>query len=303
MTGEDCLHSYASWGLNIRSELECPELLPGSGEADVVIHLGKTPEKLPTVKTSGVCFEMNEEAFLLKVDGVATYWVTGGNRIVIEPHTPEDSRSIRLFLLGSAFGALLHQRGLPPFHGSAVAMNGHAVLIVGPSAAGKSTLAAELCRRGHTLLADDVCVLRLENEAPPIVLPAYPQAKLWADMLKTMKIEKEGLCRVRSQLDKYALPLEDAFCRTPLPVAAVYILHAFNGDDIEVEPVKGQEKFMALNNHTYRLRFLEGLENKSAHYRICAAIAKYAAVIRVRRPFKPFRLKKLADYVEGESFT
>lgn len=93
---------------------------------------------------------MNSGELLLKVDGVANYWVKEGREIVIEPGPAAEAGDVRVFLLGSAFGALLHQRGLPPFHAGAVAMEGKAVLLAGRSGVGKSTLAAELCRRGHS---------------------------------------------------------------------------------------------------------------------------------------------------------
>ena len=299
MSSGNLLYRYACWGLNICSEMECPELLKGSGEADVFIRVGKTPEELPSVKIRGVCFQMNEEQFLLKVAGVANYWVRGGREIVIEPLESTGTEDIRLFLLGSAFGALLHQRGLPPFHGSAVAMGGRAVLFVGPSTAGKSTLAAELCRRGHSLLADDVCALRQE-EGPPSVLPAYPRTKLWRDALEALQTDRSGLSRVRAELDKYSLPLEAAFCSTALPLHAVYILCVHNDGAIKVEPVVGQAKFAALNDNTYRPRFIEGLGDKTAHYLACASMAKHARVALVRRPREPFLLRELAGLIERE---
>lgn len=300
MTGQIPLFQYTCWGLRICSELPCPELLSGSGDADAYIRLGRTPAELNAVNIKGACFEVSREQFLLKVAGVANYWVKQGREIVVEPFASAESKEVRLFLLGSAFGALLHQRGLPPFHGSAVAMGDKAVLFVGPSASGKSTLCAELCRRGHSFLADDVCVLRLENSLPPSVLPAYPQTKLWADALTVLERDKKDLRRVRANMEKYALPLGDSFCPTDLPLAAVFILKSSNEDSIEIEPITGQDKFIALNNNTYRLRFLEGLGDKSAHYRTCASIARHARVVSVRRPREPFMLRELADMIERE---
>jgi len=55
------------------------------------------------------------------------------------------------------FAALL--RGLEVFHASAVVMHAKAVAFLGPSRAGKTSLALELCRRGAGFLTDDVLAL------------------------------------------------------------------------------------------------------------------------------------------------
>lgn len=47
--------------------------------------------------------------------------------------------------------------GIEPFHGSAVLTSGGALVILGPSRAGKSSLAAAFERVGFPLLADDTC--------------------------------------------------------------------------------------------------------------------------------------------------
>ncbi|MDV7142408.1 HPr kinase/phosphatase C-terminal domain-containing protein [Tropicimonas sp. TH_r6] len=48
-------------------------------------------------------------------------------------------------------------------HASAVALDGHALLILGPSGSGKSTLALELISQGLTLVADDQTLLRRDG--------------------------------------------------------------------------------------------------------------------------------------------
>lgn len=49
-------------------------------------------------------------------------------------------------------------------HGSCVAFNGRAVLIVGPSGVGKSALALDLMSRGAQLVADDRVVLSCDGD-------------------------------------------------------------------------------------------------------------------------------------------
>ena len=57
-------------------------------------------------------------------------------------------------------------------HGSAVAWQGRAVLILGPSGSGKSQLALDLMSRGADLVSDDRTELRLEAGRPVVRAPA-----------------------------------------------------------------------------------------------------------------------------------
>src|ERR671921_1688971 len=59
-------------------------------------------------------------------------------------------------------------------HASTVAVDGRAVLIMGPSGSGKSDLALRLLDRGFTLVSDDQTIVRREGErliasAPPTI--------------------------------------------------------------------------------------------------------------------------------------
>ncbi|MGH2852757.1 MAG: hypothetical protein ACRDLF_01000 [Solirubrobacteraceae bacterium] len=60
------------------------------------------------------------------------------------------------------FAALL--RGLEVFHSSAVVADAGAIALVGPSRAGKTSVALELCRRGASFLTDDVLALERAGE-------------------------------------------------------------------------------------------------------------------------------------------
>lgn len=52
----------------------------------------------------------------------------------------------------------------PPIHGTALSINGHAVLLLGPSGAGKSDLALRLIERGYAgLIADDQVIPSQED--------------------------------------------------------------------------------------------------------------------------------------------
>ena len=140
---------YYAFGLNIESEIECPLLIAGDGSApDLVIRLGPVPHELRQAQVQESFYQINARHCLLNIDKVARYLVTDGSEIIVEPHPAAAEKDVRLFLLGSAMGALLHQRGVWPLHGSAVAGRRGAVLFVGATGSGKSSLAGAFHQRG-----------------------------------------------------------------------------------------------------------------------------------------------------------
>lgn len=291
---------YTAYGLHIASALECPELLPGEGPPDVSIRYGSVPSALDNPKDTGVLYQAKPNHFLLTLDRIGRFLVSAGREVVIEPLPHSLEEEIRLFLFGSVFGALLHQRGLLVLHASAIETPHGAVLFVGPSGLGKSSLAGAFVQRGFRLVADDVCALACDTNGVPQVLPAYPQIKLWADMLNILEHQTAGLCRVRQPLEKYAVPLHDRFVNGPLPVAAVYLLSTGNSPQLSVTRLERPERFEVFVNHTYRPYFLDGLGLRQQHFQLASAAAKAVRVSRISRPAFPVRLAELADVVEQD---
>ena len=52
----------------------------------------------------------------MNVDGIGRYYVYGGREIIVEPYANASFEKIKVFILGTAFGALLLQRGIFPLH-------------------------------------------------------------------------------------------------------------------------------------------------------------------------------------------
>ena len=107
---------YHAYQLHIRSELALPELVSpeGSmGEPQVTIRLGAVPaDGLPDARQLGPYLWADPTRLWLQVPRVARFLIRDGREIVIDPAPGIDEDSLRVFLLGSAFGALLFQRGL-----------------------------------------------------------------------------------------------------------------------------------------------------------------------------------------------
>lgn len=294
---------YKAFGLAISSEMELPELPRGDGTIPVeaTIRYGKTPETLDNVTERGILYEANNTQFLLHLDDIGRYYVEDGRTITIERDNDVDDGSVRVFLLGSAMGALLHQRGLLPLHGSAIKAGDGAVLFSGVSGAGKSTTAAAFVRRGYRLLADDVCAIEVNDSGQPIVRPGYPQHKLWADMLEKFETDANKLTRVRPQLNKFAVPAHDSFCDTTLPLKATYVLvSGSNSEEPELTPLDGIWRLRALKFQVYRQRFMEKRGATINHAKQFAALANHVRVCRVTRPDYPFMLDELVNLIEKD---
>jgi hypothetical protein len=292
---------FRAWGLNIVSYMDLPEFLPGYGESsDVVVDYGTVPHSLDDVRAKGVRYQAGPGRFLLTVDGIARYLVADGREIFIQKAADAEDDAVRLFLQGSVFGALLHQRGVLPLHASAILANGKAVLFCGVSGVGKSTLAGAFFKRGYPVLADDICALSPGDDGMPMVLPGFPQIKLWADATRELEEDFASLPRVRQDLKKYGLLLKAGFCAEPTHLDRIYVLRTTNADRFEMVTLNGLEKFGALIKNTYRFRFTEGLGSKLEHFNQCAVVGRHADARQVTRPMRGFRIDELMDLIEKD---
>jgi hypothetical protein len=195
---------YTAYGLRIKSELFLPDLLAAqSGEPDVSIHYGPVPMALLHPRGIGGAYQASPEVFLLTVPGIARYLVCDGREICIEPAPTATDDDVRIFMLGSAMGALLHQRQRLVLHASAIQTDLGAVLFTGHSGAGKSTLLAAMVQRGYAMLADDITVVQFGADGAPVAIPGYPCTRLWADAAAKLNHPTEPLRRVREALEVF----------------------------------------------------------------------------------------------------
>ncbi len=102
--------------------------------------------------------------YLIGGAGYGTHRLSGDGRQVACSRRGGDDDGWERLLIAQVlpFAALLH--GLEVFHASAVVAGQRAVALAGPSRAGKSSVAYELCRRGAAFLADDVLALERSGE-------------------------------------------------------------------------------------------------------------------------------------------
>lgn len=288
-------YRYHAFGLNISSHIELAALSPATTElpADVSITAGSVPADGLEHPNKATPFHQSAENTLwLNVPNIARFLVRNSNEIIVDAYPDSDAQSIRLYLLGSCMGAILHQRGVLVIHGNAIRFGEKCVVFAGHSGAGKSTLAAAFHQRGHEILADDVCAIDAEGR----VAPSFPQLKLWQDAAKRLEIDTAKLNRIRLQVEKFAFPLHQPVM-VQLPVAAIYILNSHNRDAFEIEAITGMQKFNPLKNNTYRMGYLDGLGLKAEHLKLCSQLASRIHLSRITRPNHGFKLDELIEHI------
>lgn len=289
---------YSAYGLTIQSALPLPELLPrqagGVQAPDVQIRIASVPpDGLADGQPLGEYYWASAHSVWMQIPNVGRFQVLKGCEILVDPQPDVDQDSIRVFLLGSAFGALLFQRGHLVLHGNAIRIGDHCLVCVGHSGAGKSTLAAGFMRRGYAVLADDVVPVDDQCRA----LPGFPRIKLWQDVADQLMIDTSNLRRIRPSIEKFNLPVSAQDLSTPLPIRWVYILNRDDGDGIRIEPIRGMQRFQALREDTYMPHFLDATGQKSEHLKRCGKLAGTARLARITRPQDGFHLDPMVDAI------
>ncbi|MDD4921884.1 MAG: hypothetical protein PHS30_05345, partial [Bacteroidales bacterium] len=150
-------------------------------------------------------FQAGQSDFFLNIKGIACFKVQNGNEISIYPYEGADESSIQLFLNGSAFGALLHQRGILPLHGCSFRYQDKGVVICGNSGAGKSSVTAAFCQNGANFITDDITPVQI-NESKIVIKPIKTRIKLWDDSIRKLEIENNNFEKIRPTLEEFYLP-------------------------------------------------------------------------------------------------
>ena len=222
------IHDYDAFGLRFHSDLSLPELTPAAADRppDVRIVVAPLSPRLEGAADLPPRMQAGPDAFQLDVDA-GRYRVTDGRLITIDPAPGASPRDVRLFLLGSAMGALCHQRSRLALHAAALEIDGAAIAVAGPSGAGKSTLAALHAAAGGGVLGDDLCAVSWDGTGAPVAHRGLGRIKLWRDSAELAGWTPDESTRIADAIDKFGGPtLRGA---PSLPLSGLYVLRPDSG--------------------------------------------------------------------------
>jgi hypothetical protein len=289
---------YTIAGLSLSGDWPLPELPKDGGSgADWVVEVA--PDRRPSrsfptpVHEAGdidgrswcIIRRSRQDRYLIRFPKLADFVVLlSERRITCHPDRSTDERTARHLLLDQVIPRVLAMDGAVVLHASAVAVDGRAVAFVGPTGAGKSTVAASFATNGAQLLADDFVCLR-EDARGFLAVPSYPGLRLWPDSAGVFARRQDSLVAVAPGSEKRRLVFRTPKrASKPYPLGAIVILDDTAGQsDIDVRQLPGRSGFMAVYSQSFRLE-QSGRDRQRAEFDRFARLAQSTAMLRLKFP-------------------
>lgn len=297
---------YKAFGLEITSEIELPGMIPGSGNPDVRITLGKVdPSMVTEAEVEGPNYKVAGDDVYLWWDDIGKVKISRGELVTAEPiASMEDELNLIPFLLGPVMSLLLHQRGFLVLHGSSVKFQEGAVAFLGYRGNGKSTTAIHLYQDGYPLITDDILAIKFDDEGLPVVYPGYPHVRLGEDSYNQVKDNTDILTPIRTLADKIFCDASHGFSTEPIVLKRIYVIEKTDNednDDVEarISVLKFQENLIDLIRHSVANRIFQHTTQRE-NLLHCAQLVNNVRVRRLEFFHSFGRIHELVQVIEED---
>lgn len=251
--------------------------------SDVSIRRVKRVRRAKEPVLNGKFWQVSAREFSMQVKGVGSFYAADGHTVLYRPEANASWESVALFLNGSVYGAILHQRQLMPLHGSCFSYNGRSIMLSGESGAGKSSLTVTFCRNGATFLTDDVTPVTLKDNTP-FLFARSDRVKLWDSSMKQLDIAGETRYPLVVQDGKYYYPMDPAKSEEH-ELHMVMVVELAKTKAVRSRRLTGTEAFQMLRNQVYRWEYLVAMPQTEAYYmKQLALMTEKVALYHVVRP-------------------
>lgn len=263
---------------------------------DVNIEISSFKKEVSNPLFTDEFYTLNQNEFSMDIPNVGWFFASGGNYVSLHPYPDANKNSIELYLNGSVYGAILHQRKILPLHGSSFIWNGKGILICGETGVGKSSLTASFCLNGAEFHTDDVTPVIIEDDIPKM-LGLSDRIKLWDDSLAQMEISKEGLQKIDMETEKYFYSLSKGSLEKK-KLDKIIILQTGEISEFIIQKLNGANKFQELRNQIYRREYLNGMkESEKAYFNNIVCLSNKVDIFKIKRPEK-VEISLLSKFIE-----
>ena len=244
---------------------------------------------------SGENMTVSATEFAMKVPGTGSFYTREGKIVEYETEPGADPEWIRLYLKTQALVALLHQRGVISFHASCFINDRRAVMILGESGAGKSSLTASFVLDGAGFLTDDVTPV-IFNKGLPQVMPLYDSIRLREHSVDQLKIETDDLTRAEPGSGKHYMQVRNA-SRESSPLSHIFKIELGKKRVPSFHTPQPADAFALLRSEICSWELLRGMPaTEAAYMHQLLDIIKQVKIVRVIRPVA-IKINELRDAV------
>jgi hypothetical protein len=254
-------YRYADW--TIATSTSLPEL-PAAGVSDHHITFVQAPRLTPgrpprdrfhhwNAPNGNIYLSFRRVAggYSLQFNGLAVFEVSADLRCVrCAPAPGVATRSIRHLFLDTVMPLVLSVAAKTVLHASAVEHEGEAILFVGASGRGKSTLASALAVHDGAVLADDAVIVDAGTGRFD-ARPTYQSLRLRPDSARALLARRRRIDGVRlaAVAGRFVEPGR-------LPIKRIYFVERRKhrrGSPVSIEPMRGIGAVLRLVEHTFNL--------------------------------------------------
>jgi HPr Serine kinase C-terminal domain len=209
--------------------------------------------------------------------------------------------NISALILGPVFPCLVQLMGNTALHGSVVAYDGRAIVMIGASGAGKSTTALACIQRGASLVADDLAIIADEGSEFS-VRRGTMSMRLRSNTADTMTDGFDALrpiwAAVTAEPQKRFLdfPPQLSAGSACVPLAGIVVLGKRNGSD--TEPHLTTLTGAVALGELMAQRSADSVLDRTQHLRDMALLTRLLAVVPVRALHRPEGLDRVGDVAE-----
>lgn len=201
-----------------------------------------------------------EQGYLLRFPWLADFTVdTAGWQAKVWQQPGVSTETVRHLLLDQVLPHALAHQGRLVLHAAAALVAESAVAWIGPTGAGKSTLAASFHMAGYPLLSDDSLVLNAAMHGERVTaIGTYPGLRLWPQSLEALYQNLPFSTTVENGSSKRRLllrPVEPAVSPPKArPLAAIFVLAASEHEAaVQATRISARKGCMALVSNAFLL--------------------------------------------------